>query len=61
MAVTTRQLNKLGDYLLDISKLAVGIFVFTSIPDRPLQLALGCISAISLLIAGIILTKEDKQ
>ena len=61
MEITSKQLNKLGDYLLDISKLVAGIYVFTSLPDKPLQFVLGSFSAISFLIAGIHLSKEDTQ
>jgi len=61
MILTTKQLNKLGDYLLDIPKLVAGIYVFTSLPNKPLQFILGSLSAIAFLIAGIHLSKEEKQ
>ncbi len=52
------QREHLGRYFLDISKLIVGIYVFTSLPDRPLQFILGCLSALCFLIGGLWLLKS---
>ena len=36
-----------------ISKLIVGIYVFTALPDKPLQFILGCLSALCFLVSGL--------
>lgn len=53
MAFTPSQRGHLGRYLLDISKLIVGIYVFTSLPDKPLQFVLGCLATFCFLIGGL--------
>lgn len=53
MALNRTQRDQLGRYLLDISKLIVGIYVFTALPDKPLQFILGCLSALCFLVSGL--------
>ena len=58
MVFSRSQRDQFGQYLLDISKLIVGIYVFTSLPDKPLQFILGGLSALSFLIGGLWLFKS---
>lgn len=57
MALSRTQLEHLGRYFLDISKLIAGIYVFTSLPDKPLQFILGLLSALCFLIGGLWILK----
>lgn len=57
MPLTASQREHLARYFLDISKLIAGIYVFTSLPDKPLQFMLGCASALCFLIGGVWLVK----
>jgi len=58
MALNASQREHLARYFLDISKLIAGIYVFTSLPDQPLQFVLGCLSAFCFLISGLWLLKN---
>ena len=58
MGLTRAQREHLARYLLDISKLIAGIYVFTSLPDKPLQFLLGCVSALCFLLSGLWLLKD---
>lgn len=53
MALNQAQREHLGGYLLDISKLIAGIYVFTSLPDKPFQFVLGVLSALCFLMSGL--------
>jgi hypothetical protein len=55
------QANNLGKYFLDISKLSVGVYVFTSLPDKPLTFVTGLIVAVIFLIGGLVLLKGEKR
>jgi hypothetical protein len=55
------QISNLGTYLLDISKLIVAIYVFTSSLDKPLMLVLGLICALLFLIGGLVVLKGAKK
>jgi len=55
------QITNLGKYFLDISKLIVAIYVFTSLPDKPVAFFLGLIAAILFLIAGLMFLKGEKK
>ncbi|HBH96411.1 MAG TPA: hypothetical protein DDX89_01285 [Candidatus Omnitrophica bacterium] len=59
MALNPAQREHLARYLLDVSKLIAGIYVFTSLPDKPLQFALGCVSALCFLLSGLWLLKSS--
>jgi hypothetical protein len=61
MEFNESQVINLGKYLLDISKLIVAIYVFTSLPDKPLVLILGLISALLFLIGGLVILKGVKK
>jgi hypothetical protein len=58
MAFNRAQREHLARYFLDISKLIAGIYVFTSLPGKPLQFILGCLSALCFLIGGLWLLKS---
>ena len=59
MRLDKSQKENLGKYLLDISKLVVGIYVFTSALSKPFLLALGCIIALLFLGAGLYYLKGE--
>jgi hypothetical protein len=61
MALNAAQREQLARYFLDPSKLIAGIYVFTSLPDKPLQFVLGCCSALAFLTAGLWLLKSSQQ
>jgi len=58
MTLNRLQREHLARYFLDVSKLSVGIYMFTSLPDKPLQFVLGCLSAVCFLISGVWLLKD---
>ena len=58
MALNRSQLDYLARYFLDVSKLVAGIYVFTSLPDKPLQFVLGCVVALCFLISGLWILKS---
>lgn len=47
------QREHLARYFLDVSKLIAGIYVFTTLPDKPFQFILGCLPALCFLIGGL--------
>jgi hypothetical protein len=55
------QIINLGKYFLDISKLIVAIYIFTSLPDKPMVFIFGLTSAIIFLIGGLILIKGPEK
>lgn len=61
MEFNENQATNLGKYFLDISKLSVGIYVFASLPDKPLTFFTGIIVAVIFLIGGLMLLKGEKK
>ncbi|HBO96472.1 MAG TPA: hypothetical protein DE315_07125 [Candidatus Omnitrophica bacterium] len=61
MELTEDQTTNLGKYFLDISKLIVGIYVFTSFPDKLLVSFWGLICAAIFLLGGLILLKGGQK
>jgi len=61
MQFNENQITNLGKYLLDISKLIVAIYVFTSLPDKPFVLILGLICALLFLTGGLVILKGVKK
>jgi hypothetical protein len=55
------QITNLGKYLLDISKMIAGIYVFTSFPDKLLVGFFGLICAIIFLLGGLMLLKGEQK
>lgn len=58
MALNRSQREHLGRYFLDISKLIAGIYVFTSLPGKPIQFIVGSISALCFLVGGLWILKS---
>jgi hypothetical protein len=53
------QRGHLGKYFLDLSKIVAGVYVFTSLPDRPVLFILGLIISLLFLICGLLLAKGE--
>ena len=61
MELNENQTTNLGKYFLDISKLIVGIYVFTSLPAKPVAFFLGLFSATGFLMGGLLLLKGEQK
>ena len=61
MEFNESQVTNLGKYLLDISKLIIAIYVFTSFPDKLNIFTFGIIGALLFLTAGLIILKGVKK
>ena len=61
MELTEDQATNLGKYFLDISKLIAAIYVFTSLPDKPVIFFAGLFIAIAFLIGGLLLLKGREK
>jgi len=57
MKLEHAQHENLGKYFFDLSKIVAGIYVFTSLPDKPVLFALGLAISLIFLICGLLLTK----
>ena len=57
MKLTDRQRENLGKYFFDLSKIVAGIYVFASLPDKPILFVLGLVIALIFMICGLILMK----
>ena len=55
------QITNLGKYFLDISKLVAAIYVFTSLPDKPVVFFSGLFTTIVFLMGGLILLKGKEK
>jgi len=61
MELTENQTTNLGKYFLDISKLIAAIYVFTSLPDKPVAFFLGLTAAILFLAGGLMFLKGGEK
>jgi hypothetical protein len=59
MKLNQTQQHRLGKYFLDLSKIVAGVYVFTSLPDKPLLFILGLIISLIFLICGLLLSKGE--
>jgi hypothetical protein len=57
--MTANQQKELGKYFIDLSKIAAGVYAFTSLPNKPFLFILGLLIAVLLLGAGLILLKGE--
>jgi len=51
------QREHLTKYFFDLSKIIAGIYVFTTLPDKPILFILGLVIAVIFLICGLLLAK----
>ena len=59
MKLDDKQRENLGKYFLDLSKIVAGVYVFTSLPDKPVLFALGLFISLVFLICGLLLVKGE--
>jgi len=57
MRLQTSQREHLTKYFFDLSKIVAGIYVFTTLPDKPVLFILGLTISVVFLICGFLLAK----
>lgn len=57
MNLSKTQRENLGKYFLDMSKIITGVYVLTSLPNKPLLFTLGLFSSLVLLGMGLNILK----
>lgn len=58
---TKNRAHETGKYFLDVSKLILGVYVFTSFPADPSRFLGGIAVASGFFSAGIVLIQKDKE
>lgn len=56
--MTKVQRENLGKFFLDVGKLFVAIFLFTSLPDKPFTFVIGLICTVVCVLIGLVFLKE---
>lgn len=59
MKLDDKQQEILGKYFLDLSKIVAGVYVFSTLPDKPVLFAFGLLISLIFLICGLLLTKGE--
>jgi len=54
-----KQRENLGKYFLDLSKIVAGVYVFTTLPDKPVLFAFGLFISLIFLVCGLLLVKGE--
>jgi len=57
MKLQTSQREHLTKYFFDLSKIVAGIYVFTTLPDKPVLFILGLTISVIFMICGLLLSK----
>jgi len=59
MKLDDKQRENLGKYFLDLSKIVAGVYVFTTLPDKPILFTLGLFISLIFLVCGLLLAKGE--
>ena len=59
MKLDDKQQETLGKYFLDLSKIVAGVYVFSTLSDKPVLFAFGLLISLIFLICGLLLTKGE--
>lgn len=55
------QRENLGKFFIDVAKISIAVYVFTSLPERPGRFLIGAMVTIVFLILGLRIFGEDYQ